>query len=230
MPITWIFQDPGGSDGDLMVHIDPCWAAMPAIMIRIYSWDRLMKLDDEALSKWLSLVVSPPGNPILWTRGIEACFWATSGSIAETEICMKMIRCLGGCISFWVSWHGVLVADPKTNRAIVKFSGVWSYWCFCGQDYGQSVIFLLVNLMGYSRSWTSLGFHHILPVIVPTKTSLSVGGCQIIIFGRGMCARDILIGHFADIAPHILISTFWPPEELKNVCMLFKVTPFGTLL
>ena len=151
-----LFQDPGDSEGDV-----PCWAVMPAILIMNYSWDRLMELDDRALSKWLDLVGSPPGNPILWPRGIEACFWATSGSIAETEIRMHVIQCLGRHGSFWVSWHRVLVADPKTNRAIVKFSGVWSYWCFCGQDC--RVISLVASLMGCSWSWTSLGFHHLLP-------------------------------------------------------------------
>lgn len=41
-----LFQDPGDSEGDV-----PCWAVMPAILIMNYSWDRLMELDDRALSK-----------------------------------------------------------------------------------------------------------------------------------------------------------------------------------
>ena len=60
----------------------------------------------------------------------------------------------------------VLVMEPKLNGAVAKSLGVQSCFQVCGWDYGWWICHLGVSLCsqnGNPGSWTSLGFHNLLP-------------------------------------------------------------------
>lgn len=102
----------------------------------------------------------------LQRRGAGASSWALSGFTAGIEICLPSTQHIGEWDSFWFPLCVVLLTEPKPVIAIAQSSGVQSFFLFYSQKHSEWLSHLLEGLSfqkGSPDSWTTLGFHSVLP-------------------------------------------------------------------